>query len=571
MSWRFRKSFKVLPGVRLNLTRRGLSATVGAAPFSVNIGPRGVYRNISIPGTGLWNRERLDAPSADRSIPTSESVPHIAPTSSPELFPALPQPSYLPTVDPANEIRSASTELLNSESMNEFRDLLRHTYDERTTLEAELASANRELNFATEKYRRWERGFLLKHVFKRIFAERKESFETAQAKVSEFSEQLHLTKLATHFEIDREQAEPYFRLRDEFAALSGCQKIWDTLSRQAINHFVTRSAASEAITREAVQFELSSSDLLQWEQKVPHLPNRIGGDLYIYPGFVLYRASKQAFALIDFHDVKAGFQPTRFIEDGPIPSDTQVVGQAWAKSNKDGSPDRRFSGNYQIPIVSYGEVIFTSPSGLHEEYQFSNPALAQRFVNAWDSFQKSFASPVAPQGAAIQLPTSPSPQSSGEATAVKSLTIELLRLISMAIAGLHTPPENKNADEYLRAELLHLVLHFAALDGQISKGEARVYGEITSAIDPNTRESVENNVILLKGLMNVWGKEELGRPRSLSLIEQFDQENKTDRKIEGRDAFFQIALAVASADGLPSAAVKTELLRFAQILGQAAS
>jgi hypothetical protein len=29
MSWQFRKSFKMLPGVRLNLTSRGLSATVG--------------------------------------------------------------------------------------------------------------------------------------------------------------------------------------------------------------------------------------------------------------------------------------------------------------------------------------------------------------------------------------------------------------------------------------------------------------------------------------------------------------------------------------------------------------
>lgn len=29
MSWRFRKTFKVLPGVKLYLTRQGLSATVG--------------------------------------------------------------------------------------------------------------------------------------------------------------------------------------------------------------------------------------------------------------------------------------------------------------------------------------------------------------------------------------------------------------------------------------------------------------------------------------------------------------------------------------------------------------
>jgi hypothetical protein len=63
MSWRFRKTFKVPPGVKPNLTSNGLSATLGAALISVNVGPRGVYSNVSIPGTGIWSRDRIDIPS----------------------------------------------------------------------------------------------------------------------------------------------------------------------------------------------------------------------------------------------------------------------------------------------------------------------------------------------------------------------------------------------------------------------------------------------------------------------------------------------------------------------------
>ncbi len=63
MSWHFRKTFKVLPGVKLNLTRNGLSATVGGTPLSVNIGSRGTYANLSIPGTGITNRQRISIPS----------------------------------------------------------------------------------------------------------------------------------------------------------------------------------------------------------------------------------------------------------------------------------------------------------------------------------------------------------------------------------------------------------------------------------------------------------------------------------------------------------------------------
>ncbi len=385
MGWRFRKSFRVLPGVRLNLSKSGLSATIGVAPFHVNVGPRGVYGGVSIPGTGIYNRQRLDTPSTDHDSAQRPPIPHSIP---PKSFEPVNLP---PIVPPGAEIRSASTELLNSKSMTQFRDLLRHASEERMSLENELSAANAELYTAKKKYQSWQNGFLLRRVFKKTFAARKETFDTAQAKASELSEQLSLTTLAAHFDMDREQAEPYYKMRDEFAAMCECQSTWDTLSRQFVNRFVTRSAADESVTRGIVKFSLSECDVLQWEQQVPHLPNRVGGDLYIYPGFVLYRASRQAFALIDFHDIKLGFLIRRFIEADPIPSDSQVVGQAWAKSNKDGSPDRRFKSNYQIPIVLYGELSFTSSSGLNEEFQFSNPALAQRFATAWANFQKSFA------------------------------------------------------------------------------------------------------------------------------------------------------------------------------------
>lgn len=393
MSWRFRKTFKVLPGVRLNLTARGLSATLGASPFSINVGPRGVYRNINIPGTGVWNRQRIGGPSVGHSSTPLRPAALPVPPPPANLVPPAPTP-VAPAVPPIAldevEIRSASTESLNSENMNQFRELITQTYEERAALEGEIASANGELSITAARYNAWARGFLLKRIFKRGFAARKEAFHTAQAKVSELTEQLKLTKLSAHFEIEREQAEPYYKMRDEFAVLCECQKIWDTLSRKAIDRVAARSAASEVVGRTPVTFGLSICDVLEWEQKVPHLPNCVGGDLYIYPGFVLYRASKQAFALIDFHDVKLEFRPLRFIEEEPVPPGSQIVGQAWAKSNKDGTRDLRFRDNYQIPVVTYGELVFSSASELNEQYEFSNPALAQRFASAWGTFQKSF-------------------------------------------------------------------------------------------------------------------------------------------------------------------------------------
>ena len=54
MGWRFRRSIKVLPGVRLNFGKRGFtSTTVGKGIFSSNINSKGVRNNYHVPGTGL--------------------------------------------------------------------------------------------------------------------------------------------------------------------------------------------------------------------------------------------------------------------------------------------------------------------------------------------------------------------------------------------------------------------------------------------------------------------------------------------------------------------------------------
>ena len=384
MGWQYRTSFKVLPGIRLNLSGRGLSATLGAAPFSLNVGPRGVYSNLSIPGTGLRNRQRLDRPHSAHRIP---SVPPEGSFPGHDIGASSPLPLASP--DPTVEVRSASTELLNSAGLEDVRRLMREAYDERATLGQEIDTAKLEADEAGDRYNRWKRGFVLKRLRPKQFALRKESSETASEKLTELREQLQLTHLALQIEIDREQAEPFYRMRDAFAALGECQRIWDTLARRAINRAATRSAADEAITRQRVSFQLGGCDLVSWDQKIPHLQNANGGDLFLYPGFVLYRSSRQAFALIESRDVAVDFSPVHFIEDGGIPSDSTTVGQVWAKANKDGSPDRRFNGNYQIPLVLYGKLVFSSPTGLEEEYQISNAARAEQFALAWNTFCQS--------------------------------------------------------------------------------------------------------------------------------------------------------------------------------------
>jgi hypothetical protein len=59
MAFRFRRSVKIAPGIRLNFSGSGVSTTFGVRGLSVNVGRRGAFLNTGIPGTGLHSRSRI--------------------------------------------------------------------------------------------------------------------------------------------------------------------------------------------------------------------------------------------------------------------------------------------------------------------------------------------------------------------------------------------------------------------------------------------------------------------------------------------------------------------------------
>eukprot|EP00456_Euglypha_rotunda_P080002 TRINITY_DN7721_c0_g2_i2.p1 TRINITY_DN7721_c0_g2~~TRINITY_DN7721_c0_g2_i2.p1 ORF type:complete len:318 (+),score=41.12 TRINITY_DN7721_c0_g2_i2:1271-2224(+) len=64
MALRFRKSIKLAPGIRMNLSGSGTSWTLGPRGASIGIGKRGTFLNTGIPGTGISSRTRLSGSSA---------------------------------------------------------------------------------------------------------------------------------------------------------------------------------------------------------------------------------------------------------------------------------------------------------------------------------------------------------------------------------------------------------------------------------------------------------------------------------------------------------------------------
>jgi len=70
---RFRKSIRIMKGVRVNFSKSGMSLTAGTRGASINIGSKGTYLNTGIPGTGLYGRSKIGGSSSTRSSHSSSS------------------------------------------------------------------------------------------------------------------------------------------------------------------------------------------------------------------------------------------------------------------------------------------------------------------------------------------------------------------------------------------------------------------------------------------------------------------------------------------------------------------
>jgi hypothetical protein len=74
---RFRKTVKIAPGVKLNLSKSGPSLTVGGKGLSANLGNRGVYLNTGIPGTGISSRHKISGGPRDGGL-SDQAIPEVS-------------------------------------------------------------------------------------------------------------------------------------------------------------------------------------------------------------------------------------------------------------------------------------------------------------------------------------------------------------------------------------------------------------------------------------------------------------------------------------------------------------
>ncbi len=104
--------------------------------------------------------------------------------------------------------------------------------------------------------------------------------------------------------------------------------------------------------------------------------------LFFFPDRLLVWDSRK-YRAVSYDALGVAFAPTRFIEDGRPPRDSEIVDHAWRYAGESGEPDLRYTSNKQLPVVNYGSVIFGAHNQLIAHLHVSNPDCAAKFAEVF--------------------------------------------------------------------------------------------------------------------------------------------------------------------------------------------
>jgi len=278
-----------------------------------------------------------------------------------------------------NIIRSSSRALtVTSKNFEELRKQITDIYNQRAELGKRLSSEKLKLFLLTSTH--FVSYLIIVGFFYKGISEAR---KTKQKVVKDLEEKLVDTFVKLTFADKSQLEKSWLNCIDAFEELIKSEKIWDLTYAEGVDRAKVRTVAETATKRTQVTDTKREIEFVKSDLQYIFLPNSNGPDLFFYLTFLILFKDNQEFGIFDLKDIKADMKLTGYIEEESVPKDTEIIQYTYKKANKDGSMDKRFKGNYQIPIVKYGSLTLTSETGLEEQYMFSN-------FDAFTEFAKVF-------------------------------------------------------------------------------------------------------------------------------------------------------------------------------------
>lgn len=185
------------------------------------------------------------------------------------------------------------------------------------------------------------------------------------------------------YQLDEPNEKAFDSLHNAFAGFSSCSRAWRIDAKGTVKDSKYHAGASSLVTRKGASFGRGLPPKMRCNVEVPFVKGT-GIALYFMPDRVLVYSSADVGA-VSYKELMFDGRVQRFIEDGSVPHDAEVVDRTWQYVNKKGGPDKRFKDNRQLPVVLYEELRFESASGLNEVFQVSKHSTSAAVRSAFST------------------------------------------------------------------------------------------------------------------------------------------------------------------------------------------
>lgn len=181
-------------------------------------------------------------------------------------------------------------------------------------------------------------------------------------------------KVNADYSFDEYYQDYYDLLNLTLEEINKNNKIWAIETEQSVNDSRYNAGANSSVTRQIVKLVRKCPQYLKMNI-IPYYLSFKNHSFYFLPDRILLETKKDI-KDIKYSELHLSFSKQRFIEEEKVPEDALIVDKTWRYVNKNGSPDKRFNNNYQIPICCYSTINCTSESGLNMILHLSNSSSA---------------------------------------------------------------------------------------------------------------------------------------------------------------------------------------------------
>jgi len=365
MSFYIRKSIRFGP-VRLNFSKSGIGISGGVKGARISTGPRGTYINMG--SNGIYYRQKID---------DFGSTSHKSRVKGG----AIPESSHedMDISGVSNLVDTTNLELISQINARIHQPSYAWIV---SLVSLAISSAIGFLGFILQNNMTILQGiptFLLSVILAIIIF----VFGMWVTWVTKQQEN-HARVTVLQYKLEDEARDKFIAVQKAFEALAQTIYLWRVISEISTWDWKRNARATSLLTRNRIKAGYMPPPFIYTKLKIFGFSLDFARLYFLPDQILIYQNGK--YGSVSYNNLRVSVATTRFIENGSVPNDSQIVDYTWRYKRKDGGPDMRFSNNRRIPIVLYGDITLLSQGSLNLQFQVSHLPCAQQFAIALSDY-----------------------------------------------------------------------------------------------------------------------------------------------------------------------------------------